>query len=60
MLRLGRRDTLPPGSRESYERTGVAITTNLSFGEWATVFGDAEMATARLDRRAHRRHIPET
>lgn len=36
-----------------YERCALIMTSNGGFGDWAEIFGDAAVATARVDRLLH-------
>jgi DNA replication protein DnaC len=42
---------------ERHERIPVIITTNMGFGDWTQIFGDASMTAALLDRITHKAHI---
>jgi DNA replication protein DnaC len=55
-----RRGLAVPSAQQALRaHLSVVITTNLSFSEWASIFGDAKMTTALLDAH-HHCHILET
>jgi DNA replication protein DnaC len=44
---------------DRYERGSILVTSNLAFAQWTTVFGEAALTAALLDRLTHRCFIHE-
>jgi DNA replication protein DnaC len=40
-----------------YERASVIVTSNMPFGRWGEVFGDALVAAAKIDRLVHHAEV---
>ncbi len=43
----------------TYETRSMIVTTNIEFGKWGTVLGDAHLATATIDRIMHHGRLVE-
>ena len=42
---------------DSYESKSLILTTNLEFSKWGSIFTDAQMAAAMIDRLVHHGHL---